>query len=47
MAEARLPKKKGDELLKEFEIVDRDKIGFDKPKRLVEKLNRIMGTYLN
>ncbi len=46
MAEMRLSKEKQDELLKEFERVNSEKIGLDKQKELIAILNNLKDTYL-
>jgi hemerythrin-like domain-containing protein len=47
MAEMRLSKEKQDELLKEFERVDNEKIGLDKQKELIDILNKLKESYLD
>jgi hemerythrin-like domain-containing protein len=46
MAEMRLSKEKQDELLKEFERVNSEKIGLDKQKELMTILHNLKDTYL-
>ncbi len=46
MAEMRLSKEKQDELLKEFERVNSEKIGLDKQKELIAILHNLKDTYL-
>jgi len=46
MAEMRISKEKHNDLLKEFERVDSEKIGLDKQKELIAILNNLEDTYL-
>ena len=47
MAEMHISKEKQEELLKEFETVDREKIGLDKQKELIDILNTLKESYLD
>jgi hemerythrin-like domain-containing protein len=46
MAEMHISKEKQDELLKEFETVDTEKIGLDKQKELTDILHNLINSYL-
>lgn len=46
MAKLRLSKEQQEELLKEFETVDNEKIGLDKQKELLDILDKLKTTYL-
>lgn len=47
MAEMHISKEKQEELLKEFETVDREKIGLVKQKELIDILNKLKESYLD
>jgi hemerythrin-like domain-containing protein len=46
MADMHLSEEKQNELIKEFEKVDKEKIGLDKQKELIDILDRLKATYL-